>query len=445
MYLKRAPFFALVLLLLALPVAVQADKVDDYVKAQMERQHVPGVSLVVIKDDKIIKSVGYGLANVELNVPATPDTVYKIGSVSKQFIATGIMLLVQDGKITLDDPVSKFLEGTPDTWKPITVRHLLTHTSGIVREAPGFDPFKIQNDADVIKTAYPLPLRFTPGEKYEYCNVGYFTLAEIIHKVSGKPWGDFLTERVFAPLGMNSTRTTNMTDLVPNRANGYAWRNGKLQNAAIYFALRPSGAFLSTVTDLAKWDAALNAGTILKKTTLEQMWTPVKLTNGSTSAYGFGWVLEPIRGHKQVNHGGSLPGFRAQYTRFVDHKISIAVLTNGDNANAEAIAIGVANFYIPGLIPERVVAKVDPKVFDGYTGVYQGEQSATLSVTRDADKLMIQQGTGEKRELSPESETVFFVKDAPRSTYSFIKDAGGQALLVIHQDGKEVWRGRKIK
>ncbi|HEX5874818.1 MAG TPA: serine hydrolase domain-containing protein [Pyrinomonadaceae bacterium] len=444
MYLKRPPFFALVLLL-ALSVAAQADKVDDYVKAQMEKQHIPGVSLLVIKDDKIIKSQGYGLANVELNVPATADTVYKIGSVSKQFLATGIMLLVQDGKISLDDPVAKFLEGTPDTWKPITVRHLLTHTSGIVREAPGFDPLKIQNEADVIKTAYPLPLRFTPGEKYEYCNVGYFTLAEIISKVSGKPWGDFLKERVFEPLGMNSTRTTNMTELVPNRANGYVWRNGKLQNASIYFALRPSGAFLSTINDLAKWDAALNTGKILKPSTLEQMWTPVKLNNGTTSLYGFGWELTPIRDHKQVNHGGSLPGFRAQYTRFVDDKISIAVLTNGDNANASAIAIGVANFYIPGLIPERVVAKVDPKIFDNYAGQYEGNPSQIMSVTREADKLMIQQGTGEKRELSPESETVFFIKDLPRSTYSFIKDASGQAFLVVHQDGREVWRGKKIK
>lgn len=140
----------------------------------------------------------------------------------------------------------------------------------------------------MIKTAFSLPLRFTPGEKYEYCNVGYFTLAEIIRKVSGKPWGDFLHERVFAPLEMNSTRTTNMTELVPNRANGYIWRNGRLQNASIYFALRPSGAFLSTVMDLAKWDAALSTGKILKQSSLDQMWTPAKLNSGATNPYGFG-------------------------------------------------------------------------------------------------------------------------------------------------------------
>ena len=444
MYLKRPHVFAFVLLL-ALSAAVQADKVDDYVKAQMERQHLPGVSIVVIKDQKIVKSMGYGLANVELNVPATADTVYKIGSVSKQFIATGIMLLVQDGKISLDDNVSKFLEGTPESWKPITIRHLLTHTSGIVREAPGFDPLKIQNDADVIKTAYSLPLRFTPGEKYEYCNVGYFTLAEIISKVSGKPWGDFLQERVFAPLGMNATRTTNMTDLVPNRANGYVWRNGKLQNASIYFALRPSGAFLSTVVDLAKWDAALNTEKILKQSTLDQMWTPVKLNSGATHPYGFGWELEPIAGHKQTSHGGSLPGFRSQLARFVDDKLTVVVLTNGDNANAGAIATGVANFYIPGLLPDRKVTRVDPKILDGHAGQYQVSPTAVVSITREGEKLMLQQSENEKRELLPESENDFFNRDAPRSLFSFIKDETGQAYFVLKVDGREVWKAKKTK
>ena len=444
MYLRRLYFPAFVLLL-ALVVAVQADNVDDYVKVQMERQHLPGLSLVVIKNQKIVKSAGYGLANVELNVAATPETVYKIGSVSKQFIAAGIMLLVQDGKISLDDNISKFLEGTPEAWKPITVRHLLTHTSGIVREAPGFDPLKIPADADVIKTAYSLPLRFTPGEKYEYCNVGYFTLAEIINKVSGKPWGDFLHERVFAPLGMNATRTTNMTELVTNRANGYVWRNGKLQNASILFAVRPSGAFLSTVVDLAKWDAALNAGKLLQQSTLDQMWTPVKLNNGKTHPYGFGWELEPVVGHKQVNHGGSLPGFRAQLARFVDDKVTVVVLTNGDNANAAAIAVGVANFYIPGLLPERKVARVDPKIFDAYAGQYQGDPSTTVSVTREGDKLMVQQGQGDKRQLLPESEINFFIMYAPRTVYGFIKDEAGQAYLVVKQDDREVWRGKRIK
>jgi CubicO group peptidase (beta-lactamase class C family) len=350
-----------VVVLLTVSISVRADKVDDYVRAEMEKQHVPGVSVAVIKDLKVIKARGYGLANIELNVAAKPETVYKIGSVSKQFIATGIMLLAQDGKIALDDPVSKYLEGTPETWKTITVRHLLTHTSGIVREAPGFDPLKIQPDLDVIKTAYSLPLRFVPGEKYEYCNVGYFSLAQIIHKVSGKPWADFLNERIFAPLKMSSTRTTTMSDLVSNRASGYLWQDGRFENASVYFALRPSGAFLSTILDLAKWDSALATGQILKQSALDQMWTPVKLNDGSTYAYGFGWSLDPLEGHKRVHHGGSLPGFRSEIARFVDDKVTVIVLTNGDNANAGGFARGVANFYIKGLMPARSAATTPEK------------------------------------------------------------------------------------
>ena len=443
MRLRRSYLLAL-LLLLSISSVASADKIDDFVRSEMDRQHLPGVSVVVIKDQKIVKVAGYGLANMELNVPATPETVYKIGSVSKQFIAAGIMLLVNDGKVGLDDRVSKYLEGTPESWSSITVRHLLTHTSGIVREGPGFDPLKIQADADVIKTAYSLPLRFQPGEKWEYCNVGYFSLAEIIRKVSGKSWGDFLNERLFTPLGMTSTRTTDMTALIPNRANGYVWREGKFQNASVYLALRPSGAFLSTVLDLAKWDAALNSLQIFKQESLNEMWTPVKLNNGQTSRYGFGWEIDTVGGHRNVHHGGSLPGFRAQFARFVDDKVSVAVLTNGDNANAELIALGVANFYISGLLPVRKIATVNPKMFDAYVGQYKPDPSSTVLVSKDGDKLMFQLGlNGEKRQLLPETETSFFLKENPRNTYTFVKDASGQEFLTLSVDGREVNRAKK--
>jgi D-alanyl-D-alanine carboxypeptidase len=174
------------------------------------------------------------------------------------------MLLVQDGKVALDDRVSKYVAGTPGTWQLITLRHLLTHTSGLVREGPGFDPYKVQQDIDVIKTAYSLPLQFKPGDKYEYSNLGYFVLAEIIRRVTGKPWSDFLTERVFKPLGMTATRATNVLDIVPNRADGYAWTSGRYQNSEHWPAVRPSGAFMSTVLDLAKWEAALRTDDVLK-------------------------------------------------------------------------------------------------------------------------------------------------------------------------------------
>jgi D-alanyl-D-alanine carboxypeptidase len=445
MHRKRTPFFALVLLFVT-TVAARADKVDDYVKAEMQRQHIPGTSIAVIKDGKVIKAEGYGLANVELNVPAKPETVYKIGSLSKQLIATGILLLNQEGKLSLDDKISKFLEGTPDTWKEITVRHLLTHTSGIVREAPGFDPLKIQDDASVIKTAYQLPLRFAPGEKWEYCNVGYFTLAEIIRKVSGKSWGDYLSEGLFTPLEMNATRTTTMTEMVQNRADGYVWRDGKLENASILLTLRPSGAFLSTVLDLAKWDAALYTDKILKPATLSQMWAPAKLNNGATHPYGFGWELSSVAGHKLVHHGGTLPGFRAQFSRFVDDKLSVVVLTNGDIADPNLIALQIAALYIPGLIPERTVAKIDPKILDAYTGQYQ-HPSVVFTITREGDKLLLQQGANpEKRNLLPESASNFFANENRRLTYSFVKDEKGEvAYLVIQMEGRETGRAKKTK
>ena len=447
MYRKRIAFFALVLLLAVTASALRANEIDDFVKAEMQKQHIPGLSLAVVRDGKIIKADGYGLANVELNVPATPQTVYKIGSVSKQFIAAGIMLLVQENKINLDDKIVKFLEGTPDAWKEITVRHLLTHTSGIVRETPGFDPLKIQNDADVIKSAYSLPLGFAPGERSEYSNTGYFTLAEIIRKVSGKPWEDYLTERLFTPLAMNSTRTTNVAEIVQNRANGYVWRTDKLQNAGIQFALRPSGAFLSSVLDLAKWDAALYTDKILNQSVRNQIWLPVKLNNGTTYPYGFGWYLDTVSGHRLARHGGSLPGFRAEFVRFIDDKLTVVVLANGDNANLGSITLGVADRYISGLIPKRVAAKVDSKILDTYIGQYQPNPSTVLTITREGDKLMMQQGSNaEKRELLPETEANFFTVENPRLTFSFVKDEKGQfTYLVVKEEGREIGRAKKIK
>ncbi len=277
--------------------------------------------------------------------------------------------------------------------------------------------------------------------------IGYFTLAEIIRKVTGKPWGEYLNERLFLPLEMNATRTTTTTEIVQNRANGYAWRGGKLQNADVYFALRPSGAFLSSVLDLAKWDAALYTDRILKQSIREQMWSPVKLNNGTYHPYGFGWELDTVGGHKRVRHGGSLPGFRAALTRFVDDKLTVAVLTNGDNINPMAIALGVADLYIPGLIPVRTATRVDPKVFDAYVGQYQPNPSVVLTVTREGDKLMIQQGSSsEKRELLPENEANFFTNENRQLTFSFVKDERGQVThLALQTAGLEIGRATKIK
>jgi CubicO group peptidase (beta-lactamase class C family) len=326
--------------------ATATDTVDRFVAAEMARAHIPGVALAVVRGGKVIKAQGYGFADLEHDIAVTPQTVFKIGSVSKQFLATGIMLLVQEGRVALDDPVAKYFAGAPGSWRGITVRHFLTHTSGVLREGPAFEAMKVQPDSIVISSAFERPLEFATGSKYQYCNVCYFTLAEIIARVSGKPWDVFLDERVFRPLGMTSTRTTTTTALVRNRARGYVWQNNGYVNALEFFALRPSGAFLSTVLDLARWDAALYQDAVLVKASRDAMWTPVRLTGGAWSNYGFGWQLDSLDGHWSVHHGGSLPGFRAEMARFPNDSLTVIVLANADGANPNQIARSVARIYL---------------------------------------------------------------------------------------------------
>lgn len=236
-----------ILLALVVAVAAQTEQTDEFIKAEMQRQNIPGLSLAVVKDGKIIKAQGYGFADIRRKVLVEPDTIFRIASVSKQFIATGIMLLVQEGQLQLDEPINRFLVGAPAAWQGITIRHLLTHTSGLVREAPGFNSRKVQSDADVIKSAYGVPLAFATGAKYLYSNLGYFILGEIIRKAAARPWTDYLHDKVFKPAGMNTTYPTNTRERIDKRASAYV-DNDKLQQVDDdWAALRPSGAFLSTV------------------------------------------------------------------------------------------------------------------------------------------------------------------------------------------------------
>jgi CubicO group peptidase (beta-lactamase class C family) len=323
--------------------------VDDYVKQRMREMHIPGLSLAVVQEGKIIKASGYGPANLETNTPATPETVYKAASLSKPFIAAAVLLLMQENKIALDDPISKYLGDAPETWKEITIRQLLTHTSGIVRDPSDYHPYNEQPLTDVIKSVYPVPLSFQPGEKWLYSNVGYYVLAEIITRVSGKPWNQFIAERLFAPAHMTSTRTTTVTEIVPNRANGYQQRDGRTVNAENWIAVRPSGAFLSTVLDLAKWDAFLDSDSTLSAASHKLMWTPVTLNDRTTADYGFGWYVDSFLGRARLHHDGQFPGFRSDYERFQDDKLTVIVLANSDENSVEALALKVAGFYAPTL------------------------------------------------------------------------------------------------
>lgn len=320
--------------------------VDKIVADEMARQKIPGVAVAVIHNGKVVKEKGYGMANVELNIPVTNDSVFKIGSISKPMIALAVMKLVDEGKIGLDDPVSKYIQDAPALWKDITIKHLLSHTSGIIREAPGFNPFMVQKDYDVIKTAFASPLVFQPSEKYQYCNVGYFSLAEIIARVSGKPWPEYVNEVVFAPNKMSATRATSNIDLVPNRVNGYELAQDKLVNSESYRALRPSGAFLSSIKDMVAFANALEKAPPVKPATLKMMQTAVKLKDGTSAPYGLGFQVGMIRGKANTGHGGSLSGFRTNLSIFPEDKLTVIVLANLDSANPAVIANLVADVFI---------------------------------------------------------------------------------------------------
>jgi CubicO group peptidase (beta-lactamase class C family) len=337
-------------------------RVDAFVGAEMRERRIPGLALAVLREGKVVKAQGYGLANVELNVAVKPETVFQTGSVGKQFTATAVMMLVEEGKVGLDDKLSKYLEGTPAAWKDVTVRNLLTHTSGIAdytgreyTKAGGLINLRGDyTEAELYRKLVQLPLNFETGTKWKYSNTGYVLLGFLIHKVTGKFYGDFLQEWIFRPLGMSATRIISEADIVPNRASGYELVKGEIKNQGWVSATlntTADGALYTNVVDLGKWDAALYTEKLLKRASFEQMWTPVKLKDGKTYPYGFGWFLNEVNGHRLIEHDGSWQGFTMNISRYVEDKLTVIVMTNLDEGHSkpERIAHGVAGIYEAGL------------------------------------------------------------------------------------------------
>lgn len=333
--------------------AAPADAVAQYVNAEMAREHIPGVALLVARDGKIVRAEGFGLSNVELGVPVKPETLFQSGSVGKQFTATAVMMLVEQGKISLDDSITKYFPHAPSAWKPVTVRHLLSHTAGFTDYPKDFDYRKDYSEAELLKIVEAIPLAFPPGTKWSYSNLGYLTLGILIHRVTGKFYGDVLEERIFQPLGMQSTRIMSEADIVPNRAAGYRLVKGQLKNqewVSPTLNTTADGSLYFSVQDLAKWDAALYSEKLLKRSSLEQMWSVVKLNDGQPNSghYGFGWEISHSHGHRLIDHSGSWQGFKTQISRYVDDKLTVVVLSNLAEADPEKIAEHVAGLYLQG-------------------------------------------------------------------------------------------------
>jgi D-alanyl-D-alanine carboxypeptidase len=377
-----------------------SDGVDAFVQGLMQKRHIPGVSVAVVRDGKVLLAKGYGSANLELGVPATENTVYQLASVTKTFTATAVMMLVHEGKLALDDKITERLADLPAAWGKVTIRHLLSHTSGIKSYTSVRDFHKTSRKdyakREILDLVAKEPLEFTPGEKWNYSNTGYFLLGMLIEKVAGKPYAEFMAERVFKPLNMTHTRANDLRAIIPNRAQGYEWNGKELRNGEYVSPSQPfaAGMLVSNVNDLVKWDAALANHTLLDEPTLEKMWTPTRLSNGEETGYGFGWQTAKVNDHRLVSHGGGIPGFSTELSRFLDDKLTVIVLTNADGGHSGAIARGIAGRFVPELAEKAAepIADKDEPTTKRLRGVLEaalkGEVNSDL-FTDDAKKQLV--------------------------------------------------------
>ncbi len=406
----------------------------------------PGAAVIVVKDGQVVYRKAVGMASLELGVPLQPDMVFRLGSITKQFTAAAVMLLVEQGKIGLKDPIDKYLPGYPTQGHVITIEHLLTHTSGIqsYTDIPGWMTGRITSDMsvqDLVDAFKKEPMQFAPGAQYRYNNSGYVLLGAIVEKVSGKTYEAFVADSIFKPLGMTSTYYGSNEPIIRKRAQGYTGPADKPANARYLSMTQPyaAGSLVSTVDDLARWDAALYTEALLKKPTLEQMWTAFTLNDGKRTTYGYGWGVSTLRGRRSIDHGGGIPGFSTFALRVPEDKVYVAVLCNSDNPKSSPsyVARRVAAIVMGKPFPEHTAVTVDPKVLAGHVGVYEVDPETRRIVTVEGDKLYTQRSGRSRLEARPSSETEFFYENS-LTHLRFERDASGRTVaMLMYQDGAD--------
>ena len=334
--------------------------INRYVQAEMARQRIPGLSLAVLRGDSVLLARGYGFANVELRAPASDSTVYQSGSMGKQFTAALVEMLVDNHLLRLDDSIVRWFPEGAAVWQGITVRRLLTHTSGVAEYTDStFDYRKDYTEDQLVKFAAARPLDFPPGERWSYSNTGYLLLGALIHRVTGRFYGDLLRDSVFGPLAMHDSRVISEADIIPNRAAGYRLEGGVLKNqewVAPTLNTTADGALYFTVRDLTRWAIALNHARVPSAAALDTAWTPVRLGDGATYPYGFGWFLLPQRGQRRISHTGSWQGFKTVIARYPQSGVTVIVLANLAEAQVGAIAYGIAGLIEPALQAPHLVS-----------------------------------------------------------------------------------------
>ncbi|MGD0296942.1 MAG: serine hydrolase [Bryobacteraceae bacterium] len=424
--------------ILVLAHAQDASRMDQVVQSYVADKTFMGTVLVARGADVLV-SKGYGMANLEWDVPNSPSTKFRLGSVTKQFTAASILLLEERGKLKVEDPVKKYMPDAPAAWDKITIFHLLTHTSGI----PSFTGFADYAQTEPFETTpeklvarfRDKPLEFAPGEKWNYSNSGYVLLGYLIEKISGQSYATFVQENIFTPLGMKDSGYDSNSKIIPHRASGYTpSKDGPVNAGFIHMSIPFSaGSLYSTTEDLLRWERGLFGGKVLSAASLQKMTTPFK------QDYAFGLGVHITAGHKVIDHGGGIEGFNTHLAYYPDDQLTVVVLGNL-NGPASDIAgkLGAVALGQPVQLPsERKEITVPRKVLEKYVGTYELKPGFDLVVTLEGDQLAAQATGQQKFPLFAESETKFFLKVVDAQ----VEFAGDH--LILHQGGQDITAKRK--
>jgi CubicO group peptidase (beta-lactamase class C family) len=444
------------------PVATTMSGRVDQLFAPWDVPGSPGAALAIARDGEIVYEQGYGLAQLEYEVPMTPTTVFHVASVSKQFTAFAVAMLADGGKLSLDDDIRTHLPEVPDFGDTITIRHLIHHTSGlrdqwVLLAMAGWRLDDVITRDQIMRLVRrQRELNFKPGAEYLYCNTGYTLLAEIVERVTGQSFAEWTAENIFQPLEMKNTHFHDDHQLVvPNRAYSYARRGDGYRKAVLSYANVGATSLFTTVRDLVKWEENLSNGKVGGPAVIEAMHTRGILNDGDTLSYAFGLGIGEYRGLRTVGHSGGDAGFRSYVVRFPEEDFAVVVLSNLGDFSPSSMARRVADVYLADRLedeepeptaepePERPAVEVDPVVYDDYAGDYQ-IGAEVVTILRDDDRLWAR-APGEPRiELVPESETRFFVP-ARDSYVSFERDEAGEVNRFIATQGDEELEARRIE
>ena len=394
---------------------------------------LPGGVVLVRKGDEVLLRKGYGLADVENQVPMTADKVLPLASVTKQFTAFAVLRLVQDGKLHIDRPVGAVLPDLPPALAKVSLRQLLNHSSGVKNISRIAESRAARrNDAtidELIAFFKDLPLEFEPGSRFDYSNSNYILLTKVIETASGKSYADYMRTTVFAPLGMHNTRLGSHTDLVPGRARGYRMVEDTLQNADFISMTQPqgAGALVSTIDDLERWDRALSEGTLVGKDLLAQAFTKVRLNDGSQIPYGFGWAISHVQGNPSNEHSGFINGFSTYTLRVPGQKLYVTVLTNSeqfwpDDFAAELAAIAIGQPFNKTRITDADVAP--------WLGSYDFGNGDVRELKQDADNLVLLQ-EGKPTTVVPAADGRYYLGEG-LDYLSFERRTDGKVAMTLH-------------